>query len=740
MGNKNKMRRAAPVALGLLVTALALAVKGGFLASLSYVDQRLEWVVFDQRMRATLPDEVEPDPRIAIVNLDERSLAAEGRWPWSRRKVARLVEQVFAAGGGLLVMDVVFAEQQRNAADQVLNHWGGDLDPQTRSALKSLIPRSDPDRALAEAVEKYPVVLGYAFTGGDAAPIGQLPAPLMQSGEGVPPNTPIAEMRSYVSNLPRLQRAAGSAGFFSVVPDDDGVIRRVPLLLNYQDKIYPSLALEAVRQFLGIPDVSVSTAPVGDYEAVEQVSLGGGMLSFPVDAAGNVVVPFQGPAGSFRYISATDVLHGRVDPDALNGAIVLLGTTASGLYDLRSTPVEKVFPGVEIQANVIAGLLDGSFPRRPSWGLGADVAVIALLGLLATFLFPRLSPAWLLAFSGLFIAAAALLNFWAWGNGMILSAAAPVVTVFLIATLNMAYGFLVESRGRRRLKSIFGQYVPPERVEEMSQNPEDGHALEGESREMTVLFADIRSFTSISESLASSELKQLLNYFFTPMTRIIFDHRGTIDKYVGDMIMSFWGAPVADPQHRRNAIAAGLEMLVAVDDLKVQFAKRGWPEIDIGIGLNTGVMNVGDMGSEFRRAYTVIGDAVNLGSRLEGLTKFYGVRFVVSESTREGQDEFVFRRLDLVRVKGKSEAVAIYEPVCRTEHAGPHLLAELDAYQKALSAYYEQDWDRAEAEFAALADNDPGSTLYGLYLQRVSELRGRRLGPDWDGVYQHTSK
>jgi adenylate cyclase len=300
--------------------------------------------------------------------------------------------------------------------------------------------------------------------------------------------------------------------------------------------------------------------------------------------------------------------------------------------------------------------------------------------------------------------------------------------------------YLTEARNRRKMQSIFGRYVPPQIVAEMSRHPDEDFAVEGQSRELSVLFCDIRSFTTISESLPADELKQLLNRFFTPMTRVIFEKRGTIDKYVGDMIMAFWGAPVQDPQHPQHAVEAALGMLDQVESLRAEFGERGWPEVRVGIGINTGTMNVGDMGSEFRRAYTVIGDAVNLGSRLEGLTKYYGVSLIISESTAEKLSGILLRRLDRVKVKGKNEPVTIFEPVAFVDEVPGDLRQEIEISEQAMDCYFAGEWEKAQALFEKLRSARPECRLYGLYLERIQRLRSQGVAPGWDGVFVHTEK
>jgi adenylate cyclase len=333
----------------------------------------------------------------------------------------------------------------------------------------------------------------------------------------------------------------------------------------------------------------------------------------------------------------------------------------------------------------------------------------------------------------------AFVNLWLWiDQAFVTSLIGPLLAVVAVTSFNLVYGFFTETLAKRQLKSMFGQYVPPELVEEMSRNPE-GITDDGERRELTVLFCDIRGFTTISEQLTASQLKDLLNRFFTPMTEIIFDHRGTIDKYVGDMIMAFWGAPLADPDHARNAIDTALMMLARTEELKPELARLGYPEVNIGIGLNTGPMNVGNMGSQFRRSYTVLGDSVNLGSRLEGLTKFYGVQLIVGEQTHAGQDAFLFRQLDRVQVKGKKEPTRIYTPICRLDEATSEVRAELALYEQARRAYIEKRWDDAEQGFRELRVEED-NVLYDIYLERLAHLRVEPPDDDWDGTFVHTSK
>jgi adenylate cyclase len=423
----------------------------------------------------------------------------------------------------------------------------------------------------------------------------------------------------------------------------------------------------------------------------------------------------------------------------LENKIVLVGTSAPGLLDLRSTPVQNVYPGVEVHANIISGILNDSIKHKPAWITGYLFVLLILIAVATTLVLTYLSPA-LASLGSLTIMLSVIAGtMLAWNSNLILPLASPMILIATLFILHMTYGFFIESRSKRQLAQTFGQYIPPELVDEMVETSAE-FSMDGESREMTVLFSDVRGFTTISEGLDPKQLTQLMNALLTPMTRVIHKNRGTIDKYMGDAIMSFWGAPLQDPEHARHALYAAIDMMKELKVMQKEFREKGWPEVNIGIGLNTGMMNVGNMGSEFRVAYTVLGDAVNLGSRLEGLTKAYGVNIIVSETTKAEVDEFVFRELDLVRVKGKNKPVAIFEPIGHKNDVSKDIISELTRYKQALLAFRKQNWDKAEMEFFNLSRSYPERALYLEYLNRITNYRNEPPGDEWDGVYTHTSK
>jgi adenylate cyclase len=402
--------------------------------------------------------------------------------------------------------------------------------------------------------------------------------------------------------------------------------------------------------------------------------------------------------------------------------------------------VGSTYPGVEIHANLIAGILNGEVKLRPSYSLGAEVIELLLVGVLLAGLLPLLSPGRASLLAGSTFVGLVLFNLmlWNWGN-LVFPLASALLLIALLFALNMSWGYFVESRSRRQFTELFGQYVPPELVDEMARDPER-YNMEGRNAELTVLFSDVRDFTTLSEGLDPKELTQLMNEYLGVMTNVIRKYRGTLDKYIGDAIMAFWGAPMNDPEHARNAVLAALEMQQATAELSRSFRERNWPALRIGVGLNSGLMTVGDMGSPVRKAYTVMGDAVNLASRLEGLTKQYGVGLIVGQDTRNAIKDFAFRELDRVRVKGKDEPVVIYEPLGPAEAQTASQKDAMRQWQQFLRLYRACDWEQAELQLVNLERLQPGNTLYRLYATRIQYLRAHPPGANWDGVTTFQTK
>jgi adenylate cyclase len=419
---------------------------------------------------------------------------------------------------------------------------------------------------------------------------------------------------------------------------------------------------------------------------------------------------------------------------------VLVGATAPGLLDIRSTPFGSVYPGVEIHANVIGGILDQNFRWQPAYTIALEMISILVFGLMSALILPLLSPIRATVQRLLIFLTSILLNWYLWNEQMhVLPMAATMTTIWGVYVLNMFFGYFFETRMQHHMSELFGQYVPPDLVKEMARDPEN-YSLASKRRELSVLFSDIRDFTSISEGLTPAQLSDMLNDYLTPMTQIIYDRQGTIDKYIGDAVMAFWGAPVEDPDHASKAIDTGLAMLKALEELNESFRPKGYPDISIGVGINSGEVSVGNMGSRFRRAYTVLGDAVNLASRLEGLTKGYGVGLIVGEGTRDQAPGFRYMEVDRVRVKGKNEPVTIYQPIARSEVMDNETEERVAAFEQVLEFYRQQRWDEAEKALLALWNRQHGSKLYTLYLERIRTYRENPPGEDWDGVFTYTTK
>ncbi|MDZ4239972.1 MAG: adenylate/guanylate cyclase domain-containing protein [Hydrogenophaga sp.] len=722
--------------------------------------QRLDDIIYDTRLRATMPGTL--DDRVVIVDIDEKSLAEVGRWPWSRNHMARLVDTLFEDQRiALLGFDTVFAEPDDSSGLRQLQQLAsGPLADQPGFAqrLQSLQPKLDFDAQFARALQGRPVVLGYYFTSDrDGRTSGVLPEPVIQPEALQGRRLPATRWDGFGANIAPLVQAAPRAGFFNAITSNDGVVRSLPLLAEHEGRYYESLSLAMFRLLLDSPRVEPGFAGESqralDHQALQGVRLtangappGSASLAIPVDQRVATLVPYRGPGGprggSFTYVSAADVLAGRLPIGRLNNKIVLVGTTAPGLLDLRVTPVGETYPGVETHANLIVGLLDGGLISKPDYALGYEIIVLVSAGLVLALALPLLSAGRAVALSAGVVAGVVGLNFWLYlGHGLVLPLASTLVMAVFAFALNMSYGYLVESRSKRELAQLFGTYVPPELVDEMVKHP-DRYSMTATTRELTVMFCDMRGFTQLSETMEPTQLQALLNTVFSRLTTVIRNHRGTIDKYMGDCVMAFWGAPVHTPNHATLAVQAAQGMVAAIEQVNREHAREGLPAIGVGIGINTGAMCVGDMGSTLRRSYTVVGDAVNLGARLEGLSRLYGSDIIVSETTQVQATQFRWQELDRVRVKGKASAVTIFTPLDTHDTAppNPEQAEELRQWQLALQAWREQDWDPCEHHLHNLRRQNEKKVLYRLYAERVALARQHPPHPMWDGTTHFETK
>jgi adenylate cyclase len=704
----------------------------------------LENLAYDSRVRLTAPRG--EDSRIVIVAIDEATLEEQGHWPFTRDKLARLVSRLFDHGVVVVGFDVLFAERDESADIDMLTALATESgDEAFRERLMELAPKLDRDRLCAEALGQGPTVLGYYFDTNEETGFetGALPLPAFDFLDSMADSIYLPRAYGYLAPLEILMGSAYGGGFINnPLIDADGIVRRAPLLHEHGLQAYESLSLAMGATYFNditLPVFIESSAIASGYPPLEGLELAGSEI--PIDPQGGVLVPYRGPAGSFPYISATEIMEDRIEnPEILKDTIVLIGATAPGLQDLRSTPFGSIYPGVEVHANVIAGILDSSFRWQPAYTQAAELLIVGLFGLIAALCLPLLTPIVSTVGVALLLATAIGFNLYLWEiKQHVVPLAATLVSLFGVFLLNMVFGYVFESRSRSQMNSLFGQYVPPDLVKEMSHDPSH-YSLASEKRELSVLFSDIRGFTTISEGLDAVDLSELMNQYLTPMTRIVHESRGTIDKYIGDAIMAFWGAPIEDDRHAYRAVKAGLEMLHSLKDLNHKFEGEGLPQIRIGVGVNTGPMSVGNMGSEFRRAYTVMGDAVNLGSRLEGITKVYGVAFIVGETTVAEAPEFLYKELDRVRVKGKLEPVTIFEAIGLESELEPEVIESCKAFQQVLELYRDQEWDKAEAGLHELQSQDQSCLLYSLYLERIEIFRTDPPGNDWDGVFTHVAK
>lgn len=733
--------------------------------------QNLELRSLDLRfqLRGTRPH----DPHISIVGIDETTLHRMGTFPIPRNAYARLIERLSASGARIIVFDETFPTPEKNSAVEALKELqteiGPRADPKIIEQIRSAEKKKDNDAMLAAAIAKAGnVVLGHIFLSRERAAqtdpkaaeayyntLWGQPFPQMVKAKRKGKDFQVPQAwergRGQVAwgiepNIPALADAAKSYGFINANADPDGTFRRATLLIRYQDLDYfPSLAFQAVKQYERIPDQEVA-GYIGS-EGLEQIDLGPHRILTAPD--GTISVNYAGPYYTYPHYSMVDVIDGKVPSSAFRDGLVLVGPTALGIGDIRNTPFQQdsAFMGVEIQANIMDNLLHAGEPGRSYLKRGPseeaiDLAFIVGFGLVMGYVFARVRPP-LLAMASVLLALALFSLFvdqafrrW----DMWLSFAIPAGTLVLDYAGLTTYRMVFEEREKRRIRRSFSQYVSPKVIRLIEQDPARYLRPGGEMKELTVMFSDIRSFTTISEALTPDELVLLLNEYLGEMTSIIFHRYGTLDKYIGDAIMAFWGSPVPQEDHARQACASALEMQRRLRDLNKKWAEQGRKQLAIGVGVNTGPMSVGNMGSPQRLAWTVMGDNVNLASRLEGINKQYHTGIVISESTREqAGDGFVGRELDRIRVKGKLQPVKIYELLDFADGA-PTCEDLLARFADALGAYRAQRWHEAIEKFEQLLVAYPEDGPSREFLRRCHEYMEHPPAADWDGVYVMETK
>jgi adenylate cyclase len=711
------------ILLGLLLSVLRLS---GF-RYLELVDVR----AVDYRLIAR---GVEPgSPDIVIVAIDNDSIAKLGRWPWSRWRMAELESRLAAAQPAVIGYDIVQSEQTADVDPEELRQRLGKVDEATWQTLSKALEGGGEER-LAEAIRASGrTVLGYFFDfdrqGRPATDTEVTTYNTIQHSKGGAGERHMPATVSATANLPILAAAARGQGYFNFFPDRlDGYYRRVPLGVRFRNEIAVPLSLAMLRVYWPQRQQALRFADFG----VESVRLGD--LAIPVAEDGQMLINYRGPKRTFRYVSAADVLAGKVDPAQLRGKLVLVGATAVAVADRRATPFDGDLPGVEIHANVLDNILRGDFIQQPKWIVLPELAVILGLALLQGLILRYARGV-----VGVLVAGGLLAGYlggsqWLFVTyGLPLSLVYPILAVSLTYTAISVQHYVTVDRERRKTRKTLELYLSPSLARLVSEHP-DRLKLGGEKRERTVLFSDIRGFTSISEGFDAETLVELLNAYLGEMTEVVFAHDGMLDKYIGDAIMAVWSAPLPQVDHASRACAAALAMRERLRSLDAEWERRGWPLLNIGIGLNSGPMVFGNMGSASHLSMTVIGDEVNLGSRLEGLCKYYHCGIVASEATVQAASGLVVaRELDLVRVKGKLQPVRIFELLGR-DGERDRWAGLLEQFNTGLAAYRERRWNDALAAFGRILEGWPDDGPTQLYLERCREMVAAPPPADWDGV------
>ena len=702
--------------------------------------QAVRLIGFDLYQRVA-PRSYDPDLPVRIVDIDDSSLARIGQWPWPRTVMAELRDRLAADGAAVVAFDVMFAEADRTSLDQIAAHL---TEPAAAALTRAIGPLTDNDEIFSQSIAKAPTVLGTTFTDGMSS--GPVPVKAGFAIAGDDPRPFLHGFTGAVGNLPRLSAVAAGIGSINWIPDRDQVVRRVPLLFRDGDTIVPSLAAEALRVAQGASTYVLKSSNAngetafGRNTGLNHVRIGA--LEVPTDSDGSIWVQFR-PTRPDTFIPAWKLLEGKVDPREIAGRIILVGTSAPGLIDLRATPLDEAVPGVEVHAQLIEHILSQKFLTRPDYAHAVELFVIVFFGAILAIILPRTSAV-VAAAVGIAIVILILIAGWLAYDylGLLFDPLYPAFSLFTLIAGSTAYLYRRTEMQRSEVRRAFGQYVSPAIVHELIAHPEK-LVLGGEERELTLMFCDVRNFTRISEGLSATELTRFINELLTPLTDTILESMGTVDKYMGDAIMAFWNAPIDDPDHVRHACetacAIDRTMITLNEQWSAAAAEAGRPftPVRIGLGLNTGECCVGNLGSTQRFDYSAIGDEVNTTSRFEGLSKHYGLTTIIGEQTASRCPDLAFLEVDLVQVKGKSRPSRIYTLMdtlgCdRSRHAD--VAAAHDAF---LELYRGRDWDGAATALGGCRSNGVKSlaTLYNLFEQRIEAFRTSPPPPDWDGTF-----
>jgi adenylate cyclase len=681
---------------------------------------------------------------VIIVDIDEASLKEIGQWPWPRTIVADLVTRIGELGAVATGFDIIFAEPDR-MSPAVAEHSFRGIDAETRAKLDAL-PSND--EVFASAIKANGrVVVGQAGSAIQSPPTDAERA--LQTGFAIlgPDPTPfLVTFPGLLRNILPLEQAAAGRGLFSINPERDGIVRRVPVIMEAQGALVPSLSMEMRRVVTHAGAIQVRTDDAG----VKSVLVPG--LQVPTDGNGQFWVHFNKHDPS-RYVSAKDILQGKVSPDRLQGKLVLIGTSAIGLLDIKTTPVDRAMPGVEVHAQILESVLTKALLSNPGYAIGVELVVAVLLGLATIIAAPMLSVATVIVLGAGLIAGLIALSWYLFvEHSLLIDFTYPLMSSWLIYLVLTFVNYAREQKQRQQIRSAFGYYLSPHMVEALARSPEK-LVLGGEERRMTILFSDVRGFTTISEYYKDDPqgLTRLMNRFLTPLTNAIIERKGTIDKYIGDAIMAFWNAPVDDDDQEANACDAALEMLARAEALNVELKSEAeasggaYMPLRIGIGLNTGPCVVGNMGSDFRFNYSVLGDTVNVASRLEARTKDYRLPMVIGSRTAEqAKDKFATMEIDLIQVKGKTQPEAVFTVLGRAEVGQDPRCKELcELNASMLACFRKQRWEEALALIDRCRKHTNGfdvAGLYDMYVQRIESYRADPPPADWSGVYEAESK
>jgi adenylate cyclase len=679
---------------------------------------------------------------VVIVDIDEDSVAAFGQWPWPRTLIADMLTRLYSWNAAAVAFDVVFAEPDRASPNEAVKNFRN-LDEGTRELLAQL-PSND--AIFAQAIAEGRVVLGQSGTHTASQRAAANYPETGFASMGPDPRRYLVGFPHLLRNLPELEQAAAGRGLFSIIPERDGIVRRVPMVMRAGDKMVPALTLDLLRVVTGSGAILIRTNEAG----VSSVAVPG--LELPTDRNGRLWVHYNAHDKT-RYVSAKDVIGGTAAPEKFAGKLVLLGTSAIGLLDVKTTPISAAMPGVEVHAQLLEAALTDSLLSTPAYAVAVEMTAAVAAGAVLSFLAPIASALTLFATAVVAAAAMVAASWIAFSRyQMLFDVTFPLLAMLTVYMSVVLVGYFREQLDRRRIRSAFAQYLSPTLVERLAKSPKQ-LVLGGEDRVMTVLFSDVRGFTTISESFKDNPhgLTTLMNRFLTPLTNAIIARNGTIDKYMGDAVMAFWNAPLDDATQEIDACHAALDMLERVDALNAEREQEAaaasvpFVPIRIGVGINTGRCTVGNMGSDLRFQYTVMGDTVNLASRIEGQTKAYGISTIIGSRTAAAvAEEFALLEIDAIRVKGKTEPEVIYTVAGRREIAQAREFQTLqEAWAAVLVCYRKQDWAGALKNIEACR---PGCERFGLpglldtYAERIHGLEQKPPGADWDGVYTAETK